>query len=318
MNKKHFLIPVIAVSILVLIFGIYNFLSSFNTAFLGVSYNKDYVVTRVAPNSTAEKAGILKGDQLKTYNGQKLSESTPFEKQESYTIGNEVEFTAERNGEAKSFQIILESQFVNAKSNYFVYLVMSLIFLLSGLFVHYKVKSGLSLLYAIFTITVGFLFCAFAIGQNKILIVLYYFCYFFLPALLTHFLLSYPYKSSFLNQKIKSSIYLYLPSTLLSLLYSVLYLLEIDITNNPLNYVLMVIYFGYLLTSLIIIVVKYFRASSEFRQEKGLLLILLATVTGLAVLTLGQLFNEYFILLAVATPVLMSIAILKQTQIELE
>ncbi len=316
MKKNSNLIPLFIGAVLVLAMGLYNIITLFNSSYDGFSYNKDYIITNVQPNSPAEKAGMLKGDQIKTCNGKIIDNTNSFIPLEDSEIGENIEFTIERNGEERTLLVHLESQPVKEILFAIGIFILSLAFLSSGVFTHYKVESELSLIFALFSLVVGFLFSTQMHIQNNVLVTIYLICYFLLPSLLMHFLLIYPHKSSFLDRKFKW-ILLYIPSAAISIIYLVFYFLNLDVTNNPLQYTLEVFYFGYLIAALVLGLVKYFRANADFRKKSGLNLIVLATVIGVAILILGGLFMKGIVFISVIVPVLMSIATIKQAQIEL-
>jgi len=313
MKKINKLIPILIGAILVLTLGLFNVITRFHSSYDGFAYNEKYTITDVQQNSPAEKAGMLKGDQIKTYKGKKTGDTKSFTPLEVSEVGENVEFTVDRNGEEKTLMLHLESQ--PAKELLFTIgiFILSLVFVLSGIFAQYKAESTLSFIYALFTLVVGVLFSTQMQIQNNVIVTIYLICYFLLPSLLMHFLMIFPHKSSFLDRKFKWML-LYVPSVTISIIYLLFYFLNLDVTNNPLQYTLEVVYFGYLLAALVIILIKYFKARTDFRKKSGLNLIVLATIIGVVILMLGGIFFKAIIFLSVVVPVLMAAAILKQSQ----
>ncbi len=316
MKKNNNLITLYIGALIVLVVGVYNIITTFNQPYDGFSYNRNYTIVNVQPNSPAEKAGMLKDDQIKSGNGITFSDLKEFTPLPDSEVGDVVELIIDRNGEEKTLHMLIEPQPLTNLLYACGIFALALAFLLCGVFAHYKVKSKLSFLFALFSLVVGFLFSTQMHIQNNVLITIYLICYFVLPSLLMHFLLTYPHKSSFLDQKLKWLL-LYIPAIVISVIYLLFYFLNLNVTDNPVQYALEAIYFAYLVAAVVLVLVKFFRASTDFRKKSGLNLIALATVVGVAILILGGLFNNGIVFISVIVPVLMSIATIKQAQIEL-
>lgn len=317
MNRNLYLAPVIVVITLVITAGIFNLISAFNFVYSGMYYDGNCKVTKVVTNSPAEKAGVLVGDSLLTYNGEKLTANITLGEQDGYKIGNKVEFRAERNGEIKSFQVVLEPEPAAFDMQYIGLFAMGLIYMLCGLFAHFNVKSKLSLLFVLFTMVVGFLLGTQLIIANKIILTIYIVFNSFMPALLMHFLLIFPPKSKFLSKKI-NTLYLYLPSLAILLAELPFVFPGTYESNMFINIIIVVLYIGYIIAVLLTLIVKYIKAATEYRKKGGGTLLLISIIIGLAVLVAAIFSQTNFIWFAVVSPVLIGLSIIKQARFKLE
>ncbi len=274
------------IGVLFIVWGILGLMDSENYAYDGYSTDGNNTITQVKEGSPAENAGMQVGDVMKSYDGILVTDSKSFSKRERTEIGDVIEIVVDRNGEEQTLNITYSEQPSQNRTLNKAAFVMGLIFVLLGLYVHFKKKTALSLAFAIFGLCFGFIWFN---GPNidpgilrdivrsiDIAIVM------FSIVALTNFTLKYPPVSSFLNGG-KNRL-MYVPAAIIVLIIWILNFTNPDSTST-LNVsirilfgVIIIFYFG---LAFITLIKKYVNANAQERKATGLNLMLWGTILGL-------------------------------------
>ena len=317
------------VAILFIIWGIIGIVDSKNDTYEGYATDGNYSIIKVETESPAEKAGMMKGDIMKTYDGIPVSDNKGFSKRDRERIGEEIEIVVERDGEVKALKMTYESVPSKDKILNLIAFITGVMFVALGIYSHKKVSSSLSLLYAVFAVCFGYNFLAGPSFNNELIVkiiasftnsvVLLSF------AVLTNFVLSYPPKSNFLNQRSKY-LWIYAPALCVLIFFWIIIFIQPDGTssfNQFISILVGVLIVGYFGVPLIVLIVKYAKASSDMRKQSGLNLMLLGTIIGLAPILIIIILetvspktvlpgSDYVILTMMVIPIFFTMAILKQ------
>ncbi len=272
--------------VLFIIWGVLGLMDSKNYAYSGYSTDGNNTITQVRDGSPAEDAGMQVGDVMKSYDGILVTDSKSFSERERTEIGDVVAVVVDRNGEETTLNISYsELPSKNRTLNQAAF-IMGLVFVLLGLYVHFKKKSTLSITFAAFSLCFGFIWfngpnidpgvLNDVVNSIDIAIVM------FSIASLASFALKYPPVSSFLNGG--KNRMLYAPAALIVLIIWILNFTNPDSTST-LNVsirilfgVIIIFYFGLAFISL---VKKHVNANSQERKASGLNLVLWGTILGL-------------------------------------
>lgn len=327
-TTKNSSILIIA-AVLFIIWGILGLMDAKNYSYSGYSTDGNNTITQVREGSPAEAAGMQVGDVMKSYDGIAMTDSKAFSKRSRTEIGQTVEIIVDRNGGEQSLQVTYaEVPDKNSSLNIAAF-IMGLIFIALGLYVNSKKKTALSYAFAIFGVLFGFIwfngpyinpgFLRQLVNSLDITIIMFAF------VALARFILQYPPESSFLNGG--NSRWSYAPAALIVVIVWILNFTQPDSTStlntimSTIFFVVIIFYFG---LSLLTLISKYSKASSETRSSSGLNHMLLGAILGivpfLIVYTINQISpttilpgDDYIFLTFTFIPILFSMALLKKS-----
>jgi hypothetical protein len=303
-----------------IIWGILGIMDSKNYVSVGYQTGDDNSIVYVEEGSPAEAAGMQLGDVIILNGGIDANNNKELSHRERAKAGDVREYVVDRNGEEVTLSLTFSELNQKDKSLNMVALVIGLLFILIGLWALYKHKSALSKTFAIFSLCFGFIFMSgpyigpgilsSLVNSISTTIVIFSFAY------LLEYMLKYPPASK--KQKL-----LYLPAILLAILIWVLNFVHPE-GSGTLNMVIR-LFFGiviifYFLSSLITLIRKYMRSSTEERTSNGLNLMMIGTVVGLLPIliyfTAGVISpgidlpgNDYIFITFAAIPIFFSMAL---------
>jgi hypothetical protein len=269
-----------------IIWSILGMIDAKNYTYDGYNTDDNFTVIKIEEGSPAEQAGLQLGDVLISTGGIAVTDSKALNERQRATIGESREIVVDRNGEETITQLTYAELTDRDKNLNRFGNILGLLFIIIGLYSNYKFKSELSFAFAVFAICFGFIFTGgpyfssailgSIIGILRTAVVLFSF------TALAIFMLKYPPVSSFLSSKNYRMIFL--PMTLLIVIITVLEVTQMD-RSGVLNLAMrllfgafIVFYFG---MSLITLIRKYMRSSSEERNTEGLTMMLIGAVLGL-------------------------------------
>lgn len=312
----------VGLAIIFIAWGVLGLLDSKNYTYSGYSTDGSFTIVNLEENSPAAVAGLKIGDVLVSTGGILVTDSKALSKRARPEIGETREFIITRNGEEMSIDLTYASlPDKDATLNMLAFL-LGVIFIVLGVFMHYRRKTSLSWTFGIFMLFFGYVFFQGPyiepgllnqfISSISITIVLFSF------AALANYMLNYPPKSSY-NLNL-----LYVPAAIVALVF---WILEFALPENSttLNTIVrflvggvVVFYFG---LSLVTLIRKFLHAGSEERREKGLNLMLVGAVLGLlpilvyfTINTVSPAIqlpgNDYVFLTFIAIPIFFSMALL--------
>lgn len=319
----------LGLAVIFIAWGVLGLLDAKNYTYSGYSTDGSFTIVNVEENSPAAFAGLQKGDILVSTGGISVTDSKALSKRARPEIGEAREFVIKRNGEEMRMDLTYAPlPDKDATLNMLAFL-LGVIFIVLGVFMHYRRKNSLSWTFGIFMLFFGYVFFQGPyiepglanqfISSISITIVLFSF------AALANYMLNYPPKSSY-NLNL-----LYLPAAIVALFF---WILEFALPENSttLNTIVrflvgavVVFYFG---LSLVTLIRKFLNASAEERRAKGLDLMLIGAIIGLlpilvyftistfspATILPG---NDYIFLTFIAIPIFFSLALMHRGEKEL-
>ena len=327
------------VAILYIIWGILGILDYKNLVYAGYQVDSDRKIYLVDEGSPADIAGMKEGDIIKDVIRESdeliTTEKKPLSERGRSKIGEKREYVVDRNGEILTLQFTLGPTTTKKKVYRVIYYMMGLIFVLSGIYTNYRVKSDLSLTYATFAVFFAYFFAVFFpispyIGSGSLSRIINGFIISFeliSLSVLVHFLFKYPPVSNFIK-KGNNRIWPYVPVILVLVIgwISILFFPgKENISNQIFNASFVFFPFIYFIWSLVIIIRKFVKANSEIRKTSGLNLILWGGCIGIASTFISIIISfitsdsalsggAYLGLLIIAIPVFFMLALLKQNK----
>ncbi|NNE03190.1 MAG: PDZ domain-containing protein [Eudoraea sp.] len=303
-----------------IIWGILGLMDAKNYVDVGYQSGDNNDIVYIEEGSPADSAGMLMGDVIKSIGGIDANNNKELSKMERAKAGDVREYVVDRNGEDVTLSLTFTELNKKDKSLNMVAFIIGLLFILLGIWSHSRHKSVLSRAFAVFALCFGFIFMSgpyIAAGMlnnlvNSISTTIVIFSF----AFLLSYLLKYPPESK--QQKL-----LYLPAIIAALMVWVLNFVQPD-GSGTINMVVRLFFGGviilYFVSSLITLIRKYMRSSSEDRSKKGLNLMLIGAVIGLLPIlvyfTAGYLSpgidlpgNDYVFVTFVAIPIFFTMAL---------
>ena len=324
MNKQQSKSPMLlyVAGIVFIIWGVLGLMDMKNYVDSGFQSDDNNAIVNIEPGSPAEAAGMLLGDIIKTSGGIDINNNKELSKRDRPAAGDVRDYVVDRDGSDVTIPLTYTGLTDKDKSLNMVAFVIGLLFVLLGIWAHYKHKSALSYGFAIFSLCFGFIFFAgphIAPGMldnliNSISTTVVIFSF----AFLLGYMLKYPPESK--HQKL-----LYLPAILVAVMIWGLNFIQPD-GSGTINMVIRLFFGGviifYFLSSLITLIRKYMRSSKEDRESKGLNMMLVGAVVGLLPIliyfTAGTLSpgidlpgNDYVFITFLAIPIFFTMALNK-------
>lgn len=317
------------VAVLFIIWGILGVMDFKNFTYSGYITDGDNTIIKVEDNSPASDAGFQVEDIIKKTGGISVTDTKALSSRERSKIGDVREFVVERTGSELSLHLTFAAMNNKDKALNFIAFIIGLFFIVLGVYAHTKIKTLLSLSFAIFALCFGynFMFGSYANDEllRKIINVFTNTVVLFSIAALANFMLKYPPHSNFLNKK-GSLLWLYIPAVALIVFIWVLIFVQPDSTSS-LNQIIRILFgifiVGYFGVALVTLIIKYAKSTNEQRQLRGLNFLLLGTVIGLVPILIAILVqtispktllpgSDYFYITFVAIPIFFTIALIKQ------
>ncbi len=307
-----------------IVWGVLGLMDSKNYTYSGYQTDGNNTIVQIEDASPAAVAGLQIGDVIKSTGGIPVTDTKAQMARNRAEIGESREFIVDRNGEEVATSITYaELSSRDSMLNNLAF-VMGILFIVMGIFTHYRKKTALSFTFAIFMLCFGFIFFngpyiepGFSeriISAVSITIVLFSF------AALANYMLYYPPKS---NYNVR---WLYAPAILTALFFWGLELTLPDSTST-LNLVIRMVIGGviifYFALALYTLIRKYIKASAEERKVSGLNLMLIGALIGLLPILVyftintispGTILpgNDYVFLTFIAIPVFFTLALLQE------
>lgn len=269
------------------VMGILVTLDIKNYTYSGFQTDGVNTVTVVYEDSPAEKAGMQVGDYMKSIDGISANDWKGLNQVNRRSIGQTVTYVMDRNGSEETLNLALAAQPANNRMVSYIGRSLGFIYLLMGLWIFTTSAHPIRGLFALFAIIFSTTFFGGLYVENpsmrsiingiqNILFIAGF-------PFLVRFLLEYPPKSSFLENKNLNYV-LFLPAILygiISFALNVILPTANDSFSSILNaYVGLTIlfYFGW---ALFLLVQKYRQSSAGQRQNNGTNLLLAGVIIGL-------------------------------------
>lgn len=317
------------IAVLFIIWGILGVTDFKNFTYAGFITDGDNTIIKVEDNSPASDAGFQVGDVIKKNGGISVADTKALTKRGRAKIGEVREFVVERTGSEITLYLTFAAMNNKDKSLNIVAFIIGLFFIVSGVYAHNKIKTLLSLSFAIFALGFGYNFMYGLYSNNellrKIIDVILNTVVMFSIAVLANFILKYPPRSKFLD-KGKSLFWLYTPAIAFIVFIWVLIFVQPDSTST-LNQIIRLLFgvfiVGYFGIALVTLIIKYVKSHSKDRQSKGLNLLLLGTIVALVpilIVILVQTLSpktilpgtDYVFITFIAIPIFFTMALIKQ------
>ncbi len=316
----------LVLGIIFIAWGVLGLLDHQNYTYLGYSTDGNNTVVNVEKASPAEVAGMEKGDIITSTGGIPVTDSKALSQRPRAEIGESREFVISRDGQEIVMDLTYTALPDTQNTLNTLAFLLGVIFIVLGIFMHYRRKSSLSWTFAIFMLFFGFVFFQGPyiepgmmnqfISSISITIVLFSF------AALANYMLYYPPKSRY-NLR-----WLYVPAGLTALFFWILEFTLPDSTtmlNTIVRFLVGAVILFYFGLSLVTLIRKYVQASSEERKASGLNLMLIGAIIGLlpiliyfTVSTISPATilpgNDYIFLTFIAIPVFFSLALLQERE----
>lgn len=316
----------ISVAVIFIAWGVLGLLDSKNYTYLGYSTDGNYTIINLEKNSPAALAGLQKGDEIVSTGGISVTDSKALSKRPRAAIGETREFVIKRNGEEMTMNLTYTSLPEKDYTLNMLSFLLGVIFIVLGVFMHYRRKTSLSWTFGIFMLFFGFVFFRGPyiepgvanqfISSISITIVLFSF------AALANYMLNYPPATRY-NSKL-----LYLPAAITALFFWILEFALPESTttlNLIVRYLIGAVVLFYFGLSLVTLIRKYLQVSSEERKSHGLNLMLIGAILGLlpilvyfTVNTVSPATslpgNDYVFLTFIAIPIFFSMALLHKRE----
>ena len=317
------------IAVLFIIWGILGVMDFKNFTYAGFITDGDNTIIKVEDNSPASDAGFQVGDVIKKNGGISVTDSKALSSRERPKIGDEREFVVERAGSDLTLQLTFAAMNNKDKALNIVAFIIGLFFIVLGVYAHTKIKTFLSLSFAIFALCFGFnfMFGPYASDEllRKIINAFANTVVLFSIAALANFMLKYPPHSNFLNKK-GSLLWLYIPAVALIVFFWILIFVQPDSTsslNQIIRLLIGVFIVGYFGVALVTLIIKYAKSTAEQRQLRGLNLLLFGTLIGLVPILIAMLVqtispktllpgSDYFYITFIAIPIFFTTALIKQ------
>lgn len=286
-QTNNYLSTIFIFAILFLIWGILGMLDAKNYTNSGYGTDGNNTIIQITEGGAAELAGLEVGDEIVSTGGISVTDTKALVQRDRPKIGETREFVVNRGGEEMSFQLTYQEMSSKNRSLNWAGFIIGLLFILFGVYAHNKIRSNLSLAFAVFALCFGFIFLGGpyisspflgqVVGSVATTVVLFSF------TALAIFMLKYPPESKFLESK-NSKRLLYIPLIILTLIIWILNLVQPD-SSSTLNTVMRLL-FGvyiifYFLVALITLFNKFRRADATMRSSTGLNMMLVGAIIGL-------------------------------------
>jgi hypothetical protein len=339
-NAIRYRIPLLIVGALFVIWGILGLIDQRNVPYTGYLTDGNNTVIRVDPGSPAERAGLKKGDFVRSNGGISVEDSRALARRERPTIGQTRTLVVERRGEtvpgaagAAPATESLDITYTNlpgrdAALGYAAFLI-GLCFVGCGLSAYLKVPSRSTTLLGLMGLCIGLAFFA---GP--------YFSSFFVRTLvssiqsvivmlslafLLHFMLEFPRQKAFLQKKHATKI-IYGPAVLIALFVLFLIIVEPRATSglNQISNILFGLFFvAYFGCAVVVMIHTYAKATPQERSEHGLNIVLAGILIGLLPVTIASLISifaprlvlpglDFYFLTMILIPITLAMAVLRQ------
>lgn len=286
-NLLRYKTPLLAISVVILIWAMLGALDVRNQAYRGFVTDGNNTVTGVAEGGPAEAAGFRVGDYIRSNGGIPVEDSRAVAARGRAEINEVRTFEVERDGQTVTLELSFSALPFNDALIFYGGIVVGILFLVFGVWAFLAAPSGATGLLALIGIsfspalTVGPYFestaVRTAVGVVIFLVVTAAF------AFLTHFLCVFPKKKRAFERSNMIWV-LYGPAITVGLLAVWLLVLQpastssVNVFFRVLFGLFVVAYFG---TSLIALLHSYFKASSQERAGSGLNMLLAGAVIGL-------------------------------------
>lgn len=324
-KSKNHLGLLLVVGALFLVWGIMGLMDSKNYTYSGYQTDGNNKIVQVEDASPAAVAGLQIGDVIQSTGGIPVTDTKALVERGRPEIGESREFVVDRNGEEVTASLTYAELSEKDSMLNTLAFVMGILFIVMGIFTHYRKKTVLSFTFAVFMLCFGFIFfngpyiepgfTERVLSALSITIVLFSF------AALANYMLYYPPKSKY-NLKL-----LYAPAILAALVFWGLEMTLPDSTstlNLAIRIMIGAVIIFYFALSLFVLIRKYIKATPEERKVSGLNLMLIGALIGLLPILIyftintispGTILpgNDYIFLTFIAIPVFFTLALLQKS-----
>jgi hypothetical protein len=286
-------------------------------------------VTRVFPDSPAERAGFMVGDYITSSGGISMKDSEALARRSRAKVGETWSFDVQREGEPMSLALTFSGLPTKQLIISLAAAVIGFCFLLFGTMAYLRVPSKNSILLALVGLCLGFAFINQMYFDSYTLRTIYALLglaiVVFGIAALFHFMMAFPKAKAMLSRKHMLKI-IYAPAALLTLFVFYLMIFQPDATSglnifvNVMFGILLVGYFG---LAAVAMIHSYVRATKQERSNSGLNYMLLGTIVGLGPIIINSLVGtvapkvvlpgaEFYFLTMVFIPISLAMATIKK------
>ena len=145
----------LVVGVLFIIWGILGIMDFKNFTYSGFITDGNNTIIKVEDNSPASDAGFQVGDVIKKINGISVIDSKALTKMGRAKIGEVREFVVERTDNELTLNLTFAPMNNKDKALNFIAFFIGLFFIVFGVYAQTKIKTSLSLSFAIFALCLG-------------------------------------------------------------------------------------------------------------------------------------------------------------------
>jgi hypothetical protein len=300
-----------------------------NQSYSGYQINRNNTITNVFPNSPAQKAGIIVGDQMKNDGGIDVKNYKELLQRPRASIGETRTYIFERNGETLSVDMTFAGLPAKEVTLSFTNAAIGFCFLTFGLWAFLKIGNNPTVLLVLVGICAAFDFIHHPYIASYTLRMIYRSFVSIIAtfgfAFLLHFMVVFP-KAKTLMEKKNKMIVLYGPMTLVNLFLLSIIIFQVE--NTSLIFKFARILFGvsvlsYIGSILVAMMHSYIKATLEERIMHGLKFILFGTILGFAPSVISGIIrffaptlalpgSEFYIVFIVLIPISLALACSKR------
>lgn len=277
------------------IIGVLGVLDLKNAPYSGYFSSPNNQVTRVFPDTPAERAGLEVGDVIQSVGGISVQDTKALARRARPEIGETRTFMVDRDGQETELEVTYSELPTTTRNLGLAGALIGFCFLVFPLLAYTKAPSTATFLLALFGLCFGIAFLpgpyspsyflrtlGGALGTSAVVMGF---------AFLVHFLLSFPQPRDFLSRPAAKKI-IYLPAILLALFFLFLTLFQPDATpalNQVVGLLVGLFVVGFFGWAIVAMFQNFSRASAEGRSKHGLGLMLFGALVGLVPVTLSSL-----------------------------
>lgn len=312
-------------AVVVILWAILGVLDINKATQVGYDTDGNNTITQVYDGGPAKAAGLQVGDYLVSVDGIYTTDAATFSKLPRPTLGQVRTFLVKRGEEEVSMDIASGPLLQRTKNIGYAATLISLCYIGFTLMAYLARQNRATLVLAFMGAALGIAFAGgpyiSSPGARSIVNTVVSFIVVFGVGSLLHFLLVFPSPREFINKTNATKI-LYAPALVFGLLVAYRQLLTPEATNtlNTITSVLAGLVFGgYLVGSIVVMLQNYNRASAEARDAQGLNTIMIGTLVGMlpvALVTVIGIFSpqtvlpgqDFYFLTLILIPVTWSMA----------
>jgi len=274
-------------AVVVVIWAILGVMDINNATQVGYNTDGNNTITQVYDGGPAKAAGLQVGDYLVSVDGISTEDAAAFSKQPRPTAGQSRTFVVKRGDGEVSMDITSGPLLPRTKNIGYAASLISLCYIGFTLMAYLAKQNRATLVLAFTGAALGLAFAGgpyiTSPGARSIVTTVVSLIVLFGVGSLLHFMAVFPSPRDFIN-KPNSVKLLYTPALILGLLFAYRTLFTpaaTDTLNTITNVLAGLVFGGYLVASIVVMLQNYSRASAEARDAQGLNTVMIGTLVGL-------------------------------------